>query len=176
MAPKDEDTGAEAPEDLRAAEGEVPDPADSAAVAPSRGKPSRLPPPQPPHTQVNLGIALQQTSLENLPHDIQKLLIESADQADQRGYQYAESALTHQGEAHGRELQDRADGRRRIIWAGGLLAAAILIAGSLVTYLFINAQQYQMAQTVMVGGISAIGGFLGGLGAGEVARRFAGSS
>lgn len=139
-------------------------------AGPKTLRPSPAPP--PPHTQVNLALALQQTSLENLDPAIQRALIESADLMDQRGFEYAQSALRYQGEAHQRETDDRATGRQQLVWAGGLLAGAILLAGTLVAYLFINAGQFHLAQTIMVAGISAIGGFLGGLGVGEVARRF----
>lgn len=127
---------------------------------------------------MNLALAMQmqRSGLENLPPDIQKAIIESANEMDNRGYEFALKSMEHDAEAHCREVQDRASGRRQFVNAACGVGGAVLLAGTAITVLLIMKEQYNFAQMVMASGLTGVASLLGGLGLSEVARRFTRSS
>ena len=114
---------------------------------------------------------IQQSAAHNfdkLTPEVQAKMISAMEAMDQRGFTWAQHNSDKEHAFKHAELADSGSARKQILTVATLVVGAILIAGVIISIMFIRASQYQLANTIMTAGISALGGFLGGLGVSSI--------
>ena len=128
------------------------------------GKPE--PPPLPPGQNINLalGMNLQRASFDSMDPDVQSKMIQLSDAMDQRQYDYYSQSLKYQADYSRLELDDKGVGRKQALLAFTLLGGCCLLLGGGIIAVLLYKDQFQIAQTVAISGITFAAGLLGGAG------------
>jgi cation transport ATPase len=121
---------------------------------------------------------VQQSALtfDKLDKSIQQQMLELVEKMDKNAFENAQTNLARQHEQRLRHIDHSSAGRKQILWVGGGLCSAAMVLGTLVTVLLINANQPQLAHTVMMSGLAVASALLGGAGFSSILRQLSGGA
>ncbi len=127
-------------------------------------------PPAPPIPGQNINLALgvgmnlQRTPLEALPHEAQMRMIQLSDDMDQRMYDYHCKSLERDADYSGEALKEKGAARKQALWTFGLLGGGCLLLIGAILVMLLSKDQYQTAQVVLVASLTFFAGLFGGSG------------
>lgn len=101
-------------------------------------------------------------------------LVRLGKQMDDHAFENAQEGLRGRNTSKDKEIQVRALGRKHALTAIGSIGGAAILAGTAITIMLIQAQQYQLAQTVMLSCLSIGSALLGGAGLTTMLQELAG--
>jgi hypothetical protein len=93
---------------------------------------------------------------------------------DKHAFENAQMSLGHQNDTQAKEIADRAQGRKQVLFLVGAIVILAVIAGTTVTVLLIGEKQYSLAHTVMMSCLAVGGALLGGAGLNAMLQKLSG--
>src|SRR6185436_7016977 len=144
---------------------------DSVAPATVDKKPILVPPMPPTPSgqplQIQMGMQFVQQSapnLDRLDKEVQMQMLAMVEKMDERQFQNSQTYLQYQHDLEMANNKHACDNLKRVLYVGSGLGAGVMLIVGAITVILIQTGQPQLAHTVMMSGIGAVGCLLGGAG------------